>query len=56
MLISDINKEKTNIANQQFEKAFTKKVPFTLRQLSTQSIHDGLDNGKLQIHNSIYLP
>ena len=50
MLISD-NKEKPNIANQQFEKDFTKKVPLALCQLFTQFIHDGLDNEKLEQHS-----
>ena len=41
----------TNIANRQFEKAFTRKLPLTLRQLFTHSVHDGLDNGKLDQHS-----
>ena len=45
------NKDKADIANQQFQKAFSKKAPLSLNQLATQVLQNGMDNDKIGSHS-----
>ena len=45
------SKDKADIANQQFQKAFSKKAPLSLNQLATQALQNGMDNDKIGSHS-----
>ena len=45
------SKDKADIANQQFQRAFSKKAPLSLNQLATQVSQNGLDNDKIGRHS-----
>ena len=45
------SKDKADIANQQFQKAFSKRNPLSLNHLATQVLQNGMDNGKTGSHS-----
>ena len=48
--LATLSTDKADIANQQFQKAFSKKAP-SLNQLATQVLQNGMDNDKIGSHS-----